>query len=186
MQQRVVHLLITLLVFLYIVFEELVWETIARPVYDYIHALKILQKIEAKIHRFPPWLLLIAFLLIFVSVELVGLLSGALLIQGHVVTAIMLYAVKIPIAAFAFWLFRVSQDKLLQIGWFARAYHWLMAKIDALKATEIYRTIKTKTARLKAKIRMLKARWLPKGDLKKRIKRVYIQLKKIIRKDSIS
>ena len=113
MQKRLVHILLTVLVFGYILFEELFWETIAKPIYKYIHGLKLLQKIETKIQHLPPWLLLLLFLSIFIVVEFVGLVAGVLAIQGNVLIATLLYLSKIPVAAFAFWLFRVSKSKLM-------------------------------------------------------------------------
>ncbi len=184
MRNRLVHLLLTVLVFTYIIFEELFWETLAKPVYDYIHALKLLQKLEATIHRLHPWLLLAIFLAIFIVVEVVGLLAGVLALSGNVVLAALLYISKIPVAAFAFWLFRVSQDKLLTIGWFNTAYHFTMRQIDQLKASEIYRSVKAKSAQIKARVQSFKARYLPRGELKRRIRRIYTQLKKIFRKDA--
>ena len=181
MKQRLVHIFLTLLVFVYIIFEELVWETIARPVYEYIHALRLLQKIEAKVHHLHPWILLILFLSVFVVVEIAGIFAGVLALQGHILPATLLYLTKIPAAAFAFWFFRVSQDKLLRIGWFKSAYTYVMDKIDRLKDTEVYHAVKIKTTKLKKEIKQLKARYLPKGALKRRIKRIYLRLKKIIK-----
>ena len=182
-RERIIHLSLTLLVFLYILFEELVWETIARPVYDYIHSLRLLQKVEKHIHRMHPWLLLGIFLLIFAVVELLGILAGVLLVQGNVLFATLMYTAKIPVAAFTFWLFRIAQDKLLSIGWFSYAYGFVMEKIEWLKATDVYRTVKEKTARIKSRIKRWKATWFPKGELKQRIRRIYVALKKLIRKD---
>ena len=183
MKQKLVHILLTVLVFTYIIFEELVWETIAKPIYEYIHSLKLLQKIEAKIHHLHPWILLILFLSIFIVVEAVGLFAGVLALQGNVILAGLLYLSKIPVAAFAFWLFRISQDKLLSIGWFNTVYNFIMEKIEWLKNTDVYHTIKEKSAKIKIYIKQFKAKYLPKGELKKRARRIYIQLKKIFKKD---
>ncbi len=183
MQQRLIHLLLTVGVFVYILFEEIVWETIARPIYDYIHSLRLLQKIEARVHRLPAWVLLALFLVIFIKVELLGLLAGWMLVKGHAFTAVTLYATKVPIAAFAFWLFRISKDKLLTIGWFKTSYTFVMRQIDRIKSSEIYRQIKTKTAAIKARIKQFKATYLPKGELKRRARRIYLHLKKLFKKD---
>lgn len=185
MKQRVAHLLLTIVVFTYIVFEELVWETIARPIYDYIHSLGLLRKLEERLRHLHPWLLLGIFLLIFAGVELLGVMAGLLFVSGHFVTGAMLYTGKIPVTAFAFWLFRVSEDKLLRIRWFSMAYNFVMEKIAWLKNSEIYRTIKSKTARIKAKIKLWKMRYLPRGELKREIKRIYLQIKKIFKKERL-
>jgi len=183
MQKRVLHVTLTILVFIYIVFEELVWESIAKPIYDYIHSLKILKKVELKLKQLPASLLLLTFLSIFIAVESVGLLAGVMLVKGHVYSAVTLYSAKIPIAAFAFWMFRVTKTKLMTISWFAKSYHFSMAQIEKIKQCETYKEIKAKTHMLKQKATQLKAKYLPKGELKRRAKRIYVQLKKIFRKD---
>ena len=45
-KNRFILLLQLFLVMIYIIFEELIWEGIAKPIYETIHALKILQKLE--------------------------------------------------------------------------------------------------------------------------------------------
>ncbi len=183
MKQRLVHIFLTVLVFVYILFEELVWETIAKPVFDYLHRLRLLQKLEHVINRFPAWIVLLLFLTLFIAVEGIGLLAGVLALQGNIIVASLLYISKIPFAAFAFWLFRISKQKLLGIGWFRYTYDFMMRQIDKIKASEIYRNIKVQTTRIKRKIKEFKAKYLPKGELKRRAKRIYVQLKKIFRKD---
>ena len=183
MKQRLVHILLTVLVFSYILFEELIWETIAKPVYDYLHRLRLLQKLEHTIDRFPAWVVLVLFLALFIAVEGVGLLAGVLALQGNIIVASLLYLSKIPFAAFAFWLFRISKEKLLTIDWFRSAYAFTMRQIEKIKASEIYRNIKLYTARIKHNIKEFKEKYLPKGELRRRAKRIYVQLKKIFRKD---
>jgi hypothetical protein len=185
MKQRVVHILLTIVVFTYIVFEELVWETIARPIYEYIHSLRVLQKLELHIRRMHPWLLLGIFLLIFALVEGIGLLAGVFLLQGNVIFATLMYITKIPVAAFAFWLFRISQEKLLSIRWFSYAYGLVMEQIEKIKASDVYRTIKAKTTQIKARIKIWKNTYFPRGEMKKRIKRIYVELKKIFKKERL-
>ena len=50
-----------ILVTIYIVLEELVWETIAEPIYTFIHGLSILQKTEEFIHKLNRHVLLYFF-----------------------------------------------------------------------------------------------------------------------------
>ncbi len=179
--KKITHFGLVTLVFIYIIFEEIFWETIAKPVYTYIHSLKLLQKLEVKVHTLPPWLLLIAFLVLFINVELMGLIAGAMIIQGKIILATSLYISKIPITAFAFWLFRVSKDKLMTFGWFKTAYNYTMRKIDQIKNSEIYQTIKAKVAKIKISIKAWKEKYLPKGELKAKIQKIYARIKKIFK-----
>ncbi len=185
MKSKLLNVALSLIVFTYIVFEELIWESIAKPIYNYLHSLEILRKLEHKIHSLKPWMLLSLFLVIFIKVELLGILAGIALLKGNILTATALYIAKVPVAAFAFWLFRVGKDKLLGIKWFKKSYDFTMKKIDALKETSVYIGIKKKTSKIKRKLKELKRIYLPKGEFKKRVKKIYIRLKKIFKKTDI-
>ncbi len=128
-----------LLVFLFIVFEELIWEGIAIPIGTYLQSLRLLQRVEISIRKMNRYLLLVLFVGLFVSVELAGITAGVLIVQGMGLLGVLLYALKIPIAAFTFWLFRISREKLLSFVWFRWAYLKLLTFLDWLKSRKIYR-----------------------------------------------
>ncbi len=185
MKDKVLHFALSVLVFTYIVFEEIIWEMIAKPIYLYLHSLRILQKIEQKVQLLKPWMLLTIFLIIFIKVELLGILAGILFLKGNILTATTLYLAKIPVAAFAFWLFRVTREKLMSIEWFKKSFDFIMQKIDRLKHTKIYIDIKYKSNQIKLKIKELKRKYFPKGEIKRKVKKIYIQFKKIFQKTDI-
>ena len=139
---RLILLLQFLIVIVYIIFEELIWEGIAKPIYKVIHELRVLQKIETKLETVNPSIILFIFVVLLVIVEAAGIYAGMLFVSGQVVIGLVLYVSKIPIAAFTFWLFRVTEDKLMQFGWFKWMYDQIMKAIDWLKSCEMYiRTI---------------------------------------------
>ncbi|MEA3418500.1 MAG: hypothetical protein U9Q90_03790, partial [Campylobacterota bacterium] len=107
-----------LLVLIFILFEELIWEGIAEPIYAKVRSLKILQRAETMLETTPRNIILFFFLLIFSVVEGTGILAGILFLQGKVLLGAGLYLAKIPIAAFTFWLFNVTKEKLLSYDWF--------------------------------------------------------------------
>lgn len=127
-----------LLVFLFIIFEEFVWEGIAKPVAEYLASLGILRRLELWLAGVNRYVILVFFVLIFVAVELAGVMAGLLMVQGMFLTGLMIYTLKIPIAAFTFWLFRVSRKKLMSFAWFAWAYEQLVTWLDRLKSSAIY------------------------------------------------
>lgn len=137
-KNKFISLLQLLLVITYIIFEELIWEGIAKPIYEAIHSLKILQKIEVKLQHVNPSVILFIFTILLIIVEAFGIYAGMLFVSGQVALGLALYISKIPIAAFTFWLFRVTEDKLMQFGWFKWLYDWIMKGIDWLKSREIY------------------------------------------------
>ncbi len=138
LKQKSIRVVQLFLVVLFIVFEELIWEGIAKPIYTYIHGLRILQQIELHISKVNPTGILFIFVFLFTSVEALGVYAGLLFMSGNLVIGVFLYMLKIPIAALTFWLFRISENKLMQFGWFAWSYMKLMSAIIWIKSTEIY------------------------------------------------
>ena len=59
--RKIVNTLLTVLVFIYLILEELVWERIAEPIYGFIRELKILHKVETLILKLNRYALLIFF-----------------------------------------------------------------------------------------------------------------------------
>ena len=157
-KNRLTSLLQLILVIIYIIFEELIWEGIAKPIYEFVHSLKILQKVEVKLHSVNASVILVIFVLLLGVVEALGIYAGILFVSGQVVLGMTLYLSKIPIAAFTFWIFRITEDKLMQFGWFKWIYDWIMKGIDWLKSREIYIQTMDRLATVKASIkRSLKA-----------------------------
>ncbi len=148
-----------LLVFLFIVFEEFIWEGIAVPVGEYLRSLRLLQALEHVVRRMNRYLILVLFVLLFGGVELAGVTAGVLVVQGMVLSGLLLYGLKIPIAAFTFWLFGVSREKLLSFPWFHWTYERILTLFDWFKATDVYRhsmralrNVKTRFRRLWSKL----------------------------------
>jgi hypothetical protein len=146
---KVINALLTALVFIYLVLDELVWERIAEPIYVFIHGLKVLQKVEILVLRLNRYALLVFFLVLFAAVELLGVVAIGLLAEGQVLLATVLYAGKIPIAAFTFWVFRIAQDKLMTFAWFKFCYGLLLAQLHKIKTSAIYVNIKAKMVSVK-------------------------------------
>jgi hypothetical protein len=90
---------------------------------------------------------------LFAAVELAGLVAGIFIVRGKIVTGTILYALKVPIAAFVFWLFHVTEKKLLSFGWFKAAYGWILALFAWAKSREVYRTTIEKISRIRRFIR---------------------------------
>jgi len=145
-----------ILVFLFILFEEIIWEGIAKPIYVKIESLRITQKLEAKIEHTHRYVVLSIFTLLLLGVEAAGFLAGLFFVQGKVILGLILYIAKIPIAAFVFWLFKVAKEKLLSFNWFNWSYEKLMVGLDWLKARESYKRMMAYMLVIKGKI---KERW---------------------------
>ncbi len=179
---RLILLIQLVLVVIFIVFEEVIWERIAQPIYHYIHQLHILQVLEGKLQQINRYVLLVLFLILFVSVEGAGMLAGVMLVRGMVVAAVLLYAAKIPIAAFVFWMFHATEKILLSFGWFRWAYEKVLAFFDWIKEREIYRNARAIFREVKGSFYAFKAKYFSgENSLSKRFKRLYRLAKKAMK-----
>ena len=182
LKHKLILLLQLILVIIYIIFEELIWEGIAKPIYEAIHALKILQKIEVKLQHVNPSMILVFFVVLLVIVEAFGLYAGILFVSGKAILGLVLYIAKIPIAAFTFWLFRVTEDKLMQFGWFKWMYDQIMKAIDWLKSCEMYQRTMARLVFIKKGmkewIKAFKEKYFAeKSPFIEKIKRLYTAVK---------
>lgn len=181
-KHRLILLLQLFLVMTYIIFDELIWERIAKPIYETIHALKILQKVEVKLESVTPSVILAIFVVLFAVVEAFGIYAGVLFVSGQVLLGLMLYIAKIPVAAFTFWLFRITENKLMQFGWFKWTYDWLMWAIDWLKSCEMYKKTIEYAVQVKMRIKALKEKYFAgKNPFIEKMKHLYRSVKRTLR-----
>ena len=176
-----------ILVLIFIIFEEIIWEGVAKPIYELIHSLKILQTIEQKIEQINAYIILVVFILLLVTVETFGVYAGMLFVSGHILLGLALYISKIPIAAFTFWLFRVSENKLMQFDWFKWLYEKIMVAIAYLKSLTIYLDTMERLKSIKYKfkniIEMIKRKYFAnKSPFIARLKHLYKDMKALLRK----
>lgn len=157
---RFADIVLGILVTVYIILEELVWDNIAEPIYSFIHGLSILQKAEEFINQLNRHVLLVLFLTLFTQVELLGIFALKLIGTGKIIAGTTLYAGKIPVAAFTFWLFRVSKEKLMTFGWFKQAYDIVISIIEKIKMSSIHQRIATRLKSVKEwlKIRLSRSK----------------------------
>lgn len=182
-KHKLILLLQLLFVIIYILFEELIWEGIAKPIYETIHALKILQKIETRLETVNPSVILFIFVILLTIVEAFGVYAGMLFVSGQMVLGLALYISKIPVAAFTFWLFRVTEEKLMQFGWFKWMYDWIMKAIDWIKSSEIHQKTIEYLVQMKMRIKVFKEKYfVGKSPFIEKIKHLYRSVKGALRK----
>jgi len=186
-KNKFTSLLQLILVIIYIIFEELIWEGVAKPIYEAIHSLKILQKVEAKLQHVNPSIILVIFILLLSVVEAFGIYAGMLFVSGQILLGLSLYLSKLPIAAFTFWLFRVTEDKLMTFGWFKWLYDKMMAAIDWLKSREMYiktiKRLKSVKDGIKKSIKVFKTQYFSKeSPFMTKVKNLYKTIKVTLKK----
>jgi len=160
--QRLLTIIQFILVFIFILFEEVIWEGLAEPIYRKIESLHITQKIETLLNGFNSKILLIIFVLLLLGVEGAGLLAGFFFVKGQILFGLILYMIKIPIAGFTFWMFKVSKTKLLRFTWFKWAYKKVIDAIAWLKERDVYRESIEMISKMKLKLFNIKKRYFTK------------------------
>ena len=184
LKRKFISLIQLILVLIYIIFEELIWEGISKPIYKAIHSLKILQKLENKLETVKPSVVLALFVFLLIIVEGAGIYAGMLFVSGHVLLGLGLYISKIPIAAFTFWLFRVTESKLMQFAWFKWLYEKILAGIAWLKATEAYKRTMIRLTKTKESLKAWKDKYIGTQDnaFFDKMKKLYDSLKDSLKK----
>ncbi len=177
--KRVISIFEYILVVIFIVFEELIWERIAIPLFGYLSSLKVMQYIESAILKLNRYIILLIFVSLFIVVEGAGITAGILMVNDMVLTGFLLYAMKIPVAAFTFWLFKISEAKLLSFDWFKSIYYGIKSVVRWLKSTSIYKSV------------LLHIKWLKdhikpyiykiKNIVSNKESRVFVKLKRLYR-----
>jgi hypothetical protein len=110
-----------------------------------------------------------------------------LFVSGKILLGLGLYLSKIPIAAFTFWLFRVTEDKLMQFGWFKWLYDWLIRGIEWLKSRPVYiktmERLKVLKLKIKESIKVFKAKYFAKeSPFMQKLKSLYNTIKASLKK----
>ena len=150
------------LVFIYILFEEIIWESLARPIYYKIQSLKILQKLQQIINRVDNYTRLAIFITLLLTVEGIGVLAGVSFLRGKIILGGLLYSFKVPLAGFTFWFFKISKDRFLSFKWFSFIYYRFISLIEWLKSTDIYRSSIGFLLKLRDRLKEIKKRFFSK------------------------
>ena len=136
--KKLLFLLQITLILIYVTLEELVWERFAEPIFRYIKYFKPFEKLEQLLSKTNRYVVLVVFIISLVIGEGLGLLSPVIALKGYPILAIVVYAFKLLIAAFAFWVFNTQKKLLLSFKFVAYLYEKLMLLIDWLKSTYVY------------------------------------------------
>jgi hypothetical protein len=137
-----------------ILFEEWLWEPLKRLMLAFSR-LPVIRQLAAIISRLPPLAALVLYLfpvLVLLPFKILGLwLIG----QGHSVAGLATFlGAKIVGTALLAWLFALTKSALMQIGWFARTYAWVVRISDAahewLHRQPIYQATRNLLAMMRA------------------------------------
>lgn len=150
---------------LIVLFEEWGWKPLSDAL-AWLARFRIIAKLEGLIARLPPHAALLVFALPTAILFPVKLAAMWLLAQGKVATATATFiAAKIASTALVARLFMLTRPALMQIAWFARAYHWFMPWKDRLfaqiRASWVWRYGRMVKTRVRLELKQAWARWKP-------------------------
>jgi len=164
-----------LLISIFIILEEVVWDKFVYPVK------KLIQKLISE--KFVIWLkertkyqALVLFLIPFIVAETMGFSVPFIMGMGFVLLGIIIYIVKIFIASISFWVFNHTKEKLLTISWFNYLYSLTIAFFNYIKNTKTYKRFKALIADLKEQFKIDKKGFL--SYLKSKYKNYKEEIKK--------
>lgn len=176
MIKKLFDYLLFFLILLYIVFEEIVWEKIAKPLFTLLFKIPFFQDFEYRIQSLNRYVTLIIFLSFFILVELLGVYSDIVFVQREIALAIFIYLLKIPLAILILWFFDINKEKLLSF-YFMDVLYEIMIKIKIkITQSKAYKTVNEKIISLKNSISKL---FNFEGEnFKDKIVNIYNKLKK--------
>ncbi len=163
----------SILVIGYILFEELFWNIFAQPIYHYFKSLIVLEPLKKTFLQMDRYVLLGVFVTILLLAESMGLLAGYFFIEGYLFSGVIVYLLKIPVAAFTFWLFDITKAQLMTFHWLKVAYEWIMRMVDIMLGSTIHLYIKARILAIRLEIRQLIHRYFGEAGFLASIKAHY-------------
>lgn len=97
--------------------------------------LRFLTYIQLRAGRFT---VLFLFMVPFLIGEVIGILSGILVANLYIFSAVLLYACKIPLIVVALAILHSGKEKLLTFPWFTLCYTWIIRQLDKLHSSTLY------------------------------------------------
>ena len=160
--KRLIAAPFVLLAAIIILIEDWLWDDLARLAAA-VGRLPVFHQIEALITKLPPYAALVCFAvpsLLLVPVKLVALYFIS---HGHAIFGFLtVVGAKIAGTALVARVFTLTRPNLMRIGWFAWVYERFIAfkarVYEVIKSTAIYRAAHRQIARLRAALKLWKAR----------------------------
>lgn len=118
--------LIQLPLALIVLFYDWGWETLSHA-FDWMARRPLWRALENAIRKLPPWAAMLVFLVPTVLLFPIKLAALWFVAQGHEVFGVLVIVVaKLVGTAVVARLFSLTQPALMQLRWFAAAYHWFV------------------------------------------------------------
>ena len=153
---RIARALLAIPAAIWLFMEEWLWDAMLAFTAA-LSALPPIRWAEAQIAKLPPYAALIAFVIPAAVLLPFKLVAFWLIAHGQgVLGALVFIIAKIIGTAFLARIFALTKPALMTIGWFARAYNWVMAwkaRVYAyVRALPAYQAMRRRTRALKRQI----------------------------------
>ncbi len=181
-QKFVIRFVESVIVVIYIIFEELIWNIFAEPLFRLFKKLVPLEALTTTFLTMNRYLLLVTFVVCLAVAEAIGLLSGISFLNGQVFFGVVIYTLKIPTAAFTFWLFDLTKQQLFTFQWLKNSYDLTMKLIDLIVNSSVHVYIKSKILSVRAKLTELSIKYFGKEGFIASVKQHYHVFKDYYRK----
>ena len=135
---------------------EIVWELGFKGLTRRLERSKIALWTEQKIKQLPNWAVLLLFGTPFIFMELIGILSLAAFVSGHIWVGIGLYLFKVLFFIPVHFVLHVGKDQLMAITWFKRRYDIIIGILDWFKRSQSYVKVHNLSETVKAYIHAIK------------------------------
>lgn len=166
-------------VILFLFFEKLAWEKLAVPFKVWISKLKISEKFGTWLKQRNVFTKFWFFILPLFVAEVMGIVSGSLIVSGSVLIGLGIYVLKIPVAGLTFWIFGLVKEDLLKLDWFETLYNLTIRFLNFIKSTEIYKRVTIRIRWVKIKFKSISKG----GGFMDELKNVYNNISKIFKED---
>lgn len=171
--QTIKNVFFTILVLIYFIFEEIIWNKLALPFINYIKQFNLYKMSLNFISEQDKYIILILFCSMFGFAEYLGILAFVFLGQAHVLMFCLFYVLKTLFAVYSLAILNNSKEKLFSFKWFKFTYDLLMKIIDYIKNSKYYISIKESLKIFKLKLKYFLINY------KENIKNLIIKLKTV-------
>ena len=134
---------------LFILFEEITWNKIGLPIYNYLSSFKYVEKLKENLIKIEnEYLVFFIFMIPMVLMKYIEILSFANFAMGNIITSIIQYITTYIIIIPIVFIFKIKKKILLQFKLIKIIY----ILIIKLKKTKIYRKIIKEIKEIKKEI----------------------------------
>jgi hypothetical protein len=131
-QSRLKQFLINTLVIFFILFEEILWRRIAKPIFDEVKELEISKKAKIKLISIQnKYIILVLFLIPLIVMETFAYGAGLALINGYILLFLILYFFKGLAMLPMLFVFDIKKEILLEFSLIKKSYDFLLWFLDS-------------------------------------------------------